>query len=187
MTDQEYKNPLARQCKAKSKATGKQCQRPAMKGGMVCQKHGGTAPQVKAKAAERYQTMQSEQAARRLGLLVDISPQQALIDEVQRSAGMVCFYQARIDQIADEMGIDALPAAPWLDLMDRERDRLVRASSAALKAGIDERTVRLAEQQGALVAACIKRILVRLNLTAAQNDLVPVVVPEELRALTSGA
>jgi hypothetical protein len=41
------------QCRAKAKRSGKQCARPAMLGGFVCQKHGGMAPQVKRKAAER--------------------------------------------------------------------------------------------------------------------------------------
>jgi hypothetical protein len=41
------------QCRATAKATRKQCKRPAILGGTVCSKHGGGAPQVKAKAAER--------------------------------------------------------------------------------------------------------------------------------------
>jgi hypothetical protein len=40
-------------CKAKSKSTGKQCARAPIAGGEVCRVHGGAAPQVKRKAAER--------------------------------------------------------------------------------------------------------------------------------------
>jgi len=43
----------SRRCRATGKATGKQCKKAAILGGTVCQKHGGGAPQVKAKAAER--------------------------------------------------------------------------------------------------------------------------------------
>jgi len=74
----------------------------------------------------------------------------------------------------------------WYQLYAAERDRLVKASTAALKAGVEERRVRLAEQQGALVAAVIRRVLERLGLTVEQQALVGIVVPEELRALAAG-
>ena len=45
--------------------------------------------------------------------------------------------------------------------------------------------MKLAEQQGILVAAVVRRILTRLNLTDDQLALVPTVVPEELRTLTA--
>ena len=45
------------QCKAKAKSTGKPCRRNAIAGGTVCQVHGGAAPQVKRKAAERLRAL----------------------------------------------------------------------------------------------------------------------------------
>lgn len=44
---------IPRQCTAKSKRTGKRCQRPPILGATVCRMHGGASPQVKRKAAER--------------------------------------------------------------------------------------------------------------------------------------
>ena len=44
-------------CKAKAKSTGKPCRRDAIAGGTVCQVHGGAAPQVKRKAAERLRAL----------------------------------------------------------------------------------------------------------------------------------
>ncbi len=41
-------------CTAKANSTGKNCRRRAIKGGRVCQVHGGAAPQVKRKARERF-------------------------------------------------------------------------------------------------------------------------------------
>lgn len=40
-------------CSAVAKSSGNQCRRDAILGGTVCQVHGGAAPQVKRKAAER--------------------------------------------------------------------------------------------------------------------------------------
>ena len=147
---------------------------------------------------------EAKQAADALGLLIEISPEQALLDEVQRCAGMVAFYQARMEEQAavsfDDLvwghtksklgGEDAgetYEAKPsvWLLLWNEERDRLVKVCAAALRAGIEERRVKLAEQQGILVAAVIRRILTRLNLNETQLGLVATVVPEELRALTA--
>jgi hypothetical protein len=48
---------IAVQCKAISKQTGKQCKRKAIPGGEVCRYHGGSARQVKVKAAIRAEVM----------------------------------------------------------------------------------------------------------------------------------
>lgn len=43
------------QCSARAKGTGKRCRRPSALGANVCRMHGGSAPQVKAKAARRLE------------------------------------------------------------------------------------------------------------------------------------
>jgi hypothetical protein len=55
-----------RQCIATSKASGVRCKRRAIPGGMVCSKHGGSAPQVKAKAQERVAKANALVEARRM-------------------------------------------------------------------------------------------------------------------------
>ncbi|MCI3277645.1 hypothetical protein [Streptomyces cylindrosporus] len=78
-------------------------------------------------------------------------------------------------------------AAPniWLRLYQQERAHLVKVCEAAIRAGIEERKVRVAEQQGALVAQVIRAILADLRLTKEQQARVPEVVPRHLRALAS--
>ena len=184
--------------------SGNRCKNPAVPGATVCRFHGGAAPQVQAAAQRRLALHEAEEAARTLGLLIDISPEQALLDEVQRCAGMVAFYQRQVEQIANVSAQDLVwgrtkekvggedsgttyesGSNAWLVLFNQERDRLTRVCAAAIKAGIEERRVKLAEQQGILVAAVIRRILTRLNLSDDQAALVSKVVPEELRALTA--
>lgn len=195
---------MSQQCQARSKRTGKQCGRAAAPGAKTCHMHGSATAVSKAAAQRRVALAEARLAAETLGLLIDISPEQALLDEVQRAAGMVAFYQSRVEEIAEggvqqlvfglakskiggEDGGDTFEAKPnvWLELFNGERDRLTRVCTAALRAGIEERRVKLAEQQGILVAAVIRRILTRLNLSDAQAALVGTVVPEELRALTA--
>lgn len=196
--------PERRRCRARSKQTGEPCKLYAVPGALVCRFHGGRAAQVQRKAADRLAEQAAAEAAHRLAVMVDTTPEQALLDEVKRAAGMVAFYQARIVEIdegdrgaliwgitKEKLGGDdegqTSEAAPniWLKLFNEERDRLVRVAAAAIKAGIEERRVKLAEQEGALVAAVIRRILDQLQLTPEQAALIPVVVPKELRALTA--
>lgn len=47
------KDPLHRSCKAKSRRSGLPCRGKPIRGGFVCRMHGGGAPAVKRKAAER--------------------------------------------------------------------------------------------------------------------------------------
>jgi hypothetical protein len=46
-----------RRCTATSKSTGERCRKAPIKGGHVCQDHGGSAPQVRRTARERLQAL----------------------------------------------------------------------------------------------------------------------------------
>lgn len=46
-----------RRCNGTAKSTGKPCKTKPITGGFVCRKHGGAAPQVKAKALQRVKDM----------------------------------------------------------------------------------------------------------------------------------
>lgn len=199
---------MAERCTSTSKRTGDRCGAWAIPGLDVCRWHGGATKKAQAKAQRNQQRDAAHTAATRFGVPIDTTPQQALLDEVQRTAGMVAYYGAKAQEVADRdhaalvrgvtreenrEGFQAgstrvIEAAPniWLTLWNDERDRLVRVSAAAIKAGIEERRVQLAEQQGQLIAAAIRRVLDRLNLTQAQQVLVGEVVPAELRALAQG-
>lgn len=47
------RTPWSQRCTATAKGSGQRCQHYAIRGGTVCYQHGGAAPQVKRKAAER--------------------------------------------------------------------------------------------------------------------------------------
>jgi hypothetical protein len=71
-------------------------------------------------------------------------------------------------------------------MLVQAQDKLADYATAALKAGVEERRVRLAENQGALVAQAIRQVLDQLNLTPTQQELVPTVVPAALRLIAGG-
>src|SRR4029453_16589387 len=48
----------ARRCTAQSRQTGKRCKNSSILGGRICRFHGGAAPHVQKKAAERLQALE---------------------------------------------------------------------------------------------------------------------------------
>lgn len=192
------------QCNATARS-GQQCGRSAMKGGTVCASHGGKSPRALEAAAQRVEKAKAAKAAALFAAPVDVDPAQALIDLVHWTAGEVEYWREQVRELADtdpdaltwgmtrektggdDYGttLEAKPNVAYVMLTDAQ-ERLAKFATAALKAGVDERRVRIAESQGALVADVIKRILDRLDLLEWQAELVPTIVPEELRALSAG-
>jgi hypothetical protein len=198
-------------CWGRSKKTGNQCGRPANAGQHVCRFHGGNTPQALAKAQERLTEQKARTIVETYGRKINTTATEALLEEVQWTAGHVAWLRERVQEIESSAAVEGTDrehplvwgvtrekiggedrgtteeAAPnvWLRLYQQERDHLVKVCSAAIKAGIEERRIQLAEQQGALVAQAIRAILGDLQLTPEQQARVPEVVPRHLRALAS--
>ncbi len=199
-------------CWGKSKNRGgAQCPNPSMKEQHVCRYHGGLAPQALKAAEGRIMEAKARQLVATYGLKIETTATQALLDEVQWTAGHVAWLRERVQEIesdalasegntqhplvwgitrektgGEDHGITE-EAAPniWLKLYQQERAHLVKVCSEAIRAGIEERRVKLAESQGALVAHAIRAILADLGLTMEQQARVSEVVPRHLRALAS--
>lgn len=189
-------------CGAKTRA-GTPCLAAPCKGSKRCRMHGGAAPQVKAKAAERIAEGKARKALETYGQKVDVDPITALLDEVCWTAGHVAWLRERVREIEVEAlvwgkteqvvkgatefeGTDTTEAAApniWLTLYQKERAHLVAVCKAAISAGIEERRVRLAERQGDLIVQVLQKIFGDLNLTPEQLALVPQVVPARLREM----
>ena len=184
-----------RKCSGKN-SRGKPCRAWAIKGGTVCVAHGGNAPQVKAKAAIRAEVMN-------WGLGDSTTdPGDTLLRLVSQSAQRAARYAAELEALVAESPNlrEALIAEVWISnehdrykageyvrglakLEAEERDRCANFSTKAIAAGIAERQVRLAEQQGELVAQVIKAVLGDLGLTKEQQAEAPAIVRRHLLAL----
>lgn len=216
-------------CTGHNRAGGP-CGRHPMHEQRVCGLHGGKTPTALAAAERRGQERAAREAVATYGLPVDVSPTEALLEEVRWTAGHVRWLRERVQELEqsqlvwgtvktkteaaggfgitfggrdaddeDQVGlidVGSMPAPEvtqaagpnvWLDLYDRERKHLVAVCAAALKAGVQERAIRLAEQQGELVAQAIRAILDDLHLTSEQAARVGEVVPRHLRLLAGGA
>jgi hypothetical protein len=177
------------------------CLNPPKPGLSVCDKHGAKAEQAKAAGKQRDAERKASQIMRRFGGPIDTTPSEALLDTVKWTAGYVAWLRDKVAAVtSDEKLIwgqtrrttgerasvthEATTNA-WLALLGEWSDRLVRVCAEAIRAGIEERRVRLAEAQGALVADVIRKILGDLDLTPAQAAKAGEVVPMRLRSLAS--
>lgn len=193
---------------ARRGGSGSPCTRPAGWGtehpGIGrCKLHGGNTRNHVVKAQRDI----AARAVQTFGLPRTVDPRDALLEEVYRTAGAVDWLHQQVQALTpDEViwgrtelverqagefpGTDttfSAQAHAWVRLWQEERRHLVAVTKAAIAAGIEERKVRIAEQQGALLADVIRRILGDLDLNAEQQARVSEVVPRHLRAVAAAA
>lgn len=180
------------------------CEKWARVGHTVCAYHGLTHRQIalgKAKVEGERQMVEArekmERAAKSFGLAVVISPQQALLDEISRTAGHVQWLAGVVQNLSDEeivFGVgseehktgvgetgDAVDlttvtkvAAPnvWVKLYQQERSHMVHVAKVAISCGIAERQVRIAEEQGQMIAGMLRAIFEDPSLELTEVQLV---------------
>lgn len=131
------------------------------------------------------------------GGALEITPEAALLQEVHRTAGHVSWLGLEVEQIekanlvgpvgsegTNDSGVTFHPGykpSVWIELYQSERAHLARVCKMAIDAGIAERQVRIAEQQGEMLAGAIRAILEDLGV--AGHPKAPEVVRRHLMAL----
>lgn len=146
----------------------------------------------------------ARQACLTFGLPVEgISPQDALLEEVSRSAGVVRWLEGEIQKLAPEelvwikashtIGRQAQGQAdytehraeqhPLVILFRAERKHLTEVCRVTIAAGIELRRVELAEKFGDSLSAFITRYNARLGLTEQQLEMSYEVFAQEARAM----
>lgn len=180
-----------RRCTGHRKSDGAPCGGQKVCGTDVCRMHGGSAKQVRAAGARRLADEEARRAVATYGLPVDIDPGDALLEEVRWTAGHVQWLRAAVQGLETEQQAAAGGGFggphPYVVLYQRERQHLVAVAAAALKAGIEERRVRLAEQQGELIAGVIRQLLddPELGLNPDQRERGRAIASRHLRVLAS--
>ena len=114
-----------RRCRARSTRSGDRCRKAAILGGTVCATHGGSAPQVRAKANERLRALQPAAVIRlqealdaiqrqldRHGLVADVGPDHAIrvraAKEILDRTGMGPQSRQDVNLVASEHLVDLL-------------------------------------------------------------------------------
>lgn len=164
---------------------GGRCGRPAgwgtnHPGVGKCKLHGGSSPASELKGAVEL----ARREAGVMGMPLSIEPHEAILECIRISAGEVAYASERISalevseavgpvessmtRLGENLTTEVRQGPPavhiWIQVRQHAMDRLVQYSFAALKAGIEERRVRLAEQQGMLLAQAVQGILRELGV-----------------------
>ncbi|CAN5513848.1 hypothetical protein BH20ACT21_BH20ACT21_25190 [soil metagenome] len=177
-----------RRCRARRPRDGQPCQAWAIKGGTVCIKHGGAAKQVRVKAARNVVKEKIGQLLlKEFGDVAD--PLEVLVTQLTQAAFSAAAYGrmvAGLEQIYRENNFGDHVPHVLISMWNEERDRAARFAKIALDSGVQERQVRVAQQQGALLAQVVQRMLEdpEFNLTASQRAAGRMVAARHLRALS---
>ena len=189
----------------KNQGPGTPCQAAPVRGGTRCGNHGGKSPKAANAATNRIMEAEAVEILGRIDPTAEVKhPVEHLLNLINNKAAEVAWLRALVKDLneselfygltkeerGEEKGeptdlktYEAGMHIKWQALRQAE-EQLAKWTTMALRAGIEERKVRLAEEQGALVVGAIQQILDGLNLTKDQLQLVPNIVPAALRQLT---
>ena len=177
-------------CGAKTRA-GTPCRKHPEPGQKRCRMHGGATPLGRAAGARRLAEAKARKLADTLGVPVDVDPKEAVLDAIRWSAGHVAFFRAQVQALDPDSLIwgktshrcgegpegpidvteESAVANMWLRLYDQERDRFSALCLAAIKVGIDERRIKVEEQQAQIFAQGLTWLQGEAKLRLDLNDV----------------
>jgi len=195
-------------CQATSKKRGDQCKNYPVRGLRVCLRHGGGSKKARAAATRNLEQEKLTRVARRLGTPHDdLDPAQALLDLVASKAGEVEWLRHQVELLETDgdlwwgktkesegngpMGhsseiVEEARQHVVYTLLHKAQDQLARYAAETLKAGVDERQVKLAEQTGAQFETVLTSLLTAISATPEQMQTAATEIPRILRNLAGG-
>lgn len=156
-------------------------------GAGLCVVHGGNSKRENARGA----WVMAHDMARAL----NVSPWEALLGEVRRTAGSVAFLDRKIAEAPDDdalirIGENELGEpgyARWVKLRMEERQHLARVSKMAIDAGVAAELVAKFTLHGEQLASLVLSVIGRLGLTSEQEDQAQQLIQRELLKIESTA
>lgn len=153
-----------------------------------CKYHGGASPNgmMAAEKQRINETLAQGMIRKRV-----VDPVTLMLEEVYRCAGIVEYLEeliaiARDDQLT-ENSIGGEQLSMWVRQWEKERLTALHASAVAARAGVQERVVRMAEDQGRLVVRTVTALIndPRFKITQEQRNVFPALAREHFQQLTS--
>lgn len=194
-------------CGAK-KRNGDPCMATPKKGHTRCHRHGGGSPRSKQAAKRRN----AETAAREILGTIDPDaprehPVETLLNLIQAKAAEVAWLRSIVKEQTEEQlvwgeaehqeGIGPMGVVdvktfkaeqhPYWKLLREAENQLASWTERAARAGVEERSITLAESHASLITTALNRVFAALHLNSEQQKLIPQVVPGILRELGEGA
>lgn len=162
--------PPPQKCVATSNRTGNRCAKWAIRGGLVCNTHGGSTGHVKAKAAERLIEAEAMAMVSRMNIQAVENP----LLELKLLAGRVLAWERVFDQKRQQLEEwrythgSGEQLRSEVAVVERAMDRAASVLTMIAKLNLDERLVRLEEAKAALVEKLILDVFADLHLTDQQ-------------------
>lgn len=143
---------------------GTPCGKWPIRGAKVCPTHGGSAPQVRAKAA---QNLAAQAARKAFGRLVDVStPVEDPLTELQKLAGDVVAWKEYlaekiqdIERLSYDSEITGEQIRGEVQLWERALDRCNTVLATCARLDIDARLATISEKKADVVIAAIEAAL----------------------------
>lgn len=183
LADPMHDGPPGRtRCKARSKQRDAPCAKYAIPGAAVCQWHGGRAPQVRRAAAK---TLALRAAQADAAAVLAHEGRQAIERPVEELAELASTVKATMDALgrrvnalrdlrySDDKGAEQTRAE--VELWGQWIDRLTRLLEGLVRAGFEERRVRVEEDQAAVVAQVLSAALAEVGLSDRSDEVLQVV------------
>lgn len=158
-----------------------------------CKYHGGCLPSV----TKRYMKIKEKREMAVFGDKIEIDPHTAVLETVHRTAGHVAWLFEKIQALSETEGDMTLhqytamgiKASVWVEMYERERMMLLKASKAAVDMGISERQIQLAEEQGRMIAMVLQQFIdsQEIGLSPAQRQIAPKVIRKLLSEMPTVA
>ena len=175
-------------CGARTKAGGR-CTQPAgfgtdHPGFGQCKYHGGD--NVVGDAIAAREEVAAVSKILRLSGLERCNPQDALMEELARAAGAVRYFDDIVAKIEPNQLL--FPQSQiQIDMWNEQRTMLARTAALALRAGIEERAVRVQEVQAQAMVGALLAVLSKLDLSPEQVATAKVEMASKLRELSAAS
>lgn len=141
-----------------------------------------------------------EEAARRFGVEVETTAEDALLSALSRSKGLVIYYQARVsalppdqlvygservtrvrrgegaDQVVEDITVAKTSVNIWVRLLQQAEDRHFRIAAKIAELQIEARRVRLADEQAELFYSSLIKALGLFGISE-DDERIPAFIP----------
>jgi hypothetical protein len=166
--------------------SGENCKAHPKRGSLLCAMHGGKAPGVQRAAAARNIRADAQKKMR--------PPSQEKLDllhELERNLRSAIDFKDALEELVsiDNIRYEGKTGEQIrgeVQEWTRSQERVHRIIVDIYKLGIEEKKVAIQKEQAAMVAAVIRTMLERLELSPEQARLAPIIIKEEMLAISGG-
>lgn len=166
-------------CAGHSKRTGKPCGQSPIRGGTVCKTHGGTAPQVQAKALRRLAASNLERQAAATLDLVEVQeitdPLGLLLDVLGEIRAFQLFLANHVADLGTDLtGLskdDVEHVRAILAAYERALERTAKTAALVVRLNIEERLATVREDQVRMLESALMATLAQLGVRVDDDDV----------------